>query len=155
MASIFEIDAQIMDCVDPDTGEIIDSAKLEALQIERETKIENVALWVKNLRYEAQNLKAEKDALAEREKAAKRKIESLESYLETALAGQGFETPKVKVSFRKSKVVEITDERKIPEEYVRTKVEKSPDKIAIKEALKNNFQIPGAFMKEKTNIQIK
>lgn len=155
MASIFEIDAQIMDCVDPETGEIIDPGKLEALQIERERKIENVALWVKNLRYEAQNLKAEKEALAEREKAAKRKIEGLEAYLETVLAGQGFETPKVKVSFRKSKVVEITDESKLPEEYVRTKVEKSPDKIAIREALKSNFQIPGAAMAEKTNIQIK
>lgn len=155
MASIFEIDSEIMNCVDPETGEIIDPEKLEALQIERESKIENVALWIKNLRYEAQNLKAEKESLADRENAAKRKIESLEAYLETALAGQGFETPKVKISFRKSKAVVITDESKLPEIYIRTKVEKSPDKIAIREALKTNLNIPGAILAEKTNMQIK
>lgn len=155
MASIFEIDSEIMNCVDPETGEIIDPEKLEALQIKRERKIENVALWVKNLRYEAQNLKAEREALAERENAAKRKIEGLEAYLETALAGQKFETPKVKISFRKSTAVVITNESKLPEIYIKTKVEKSPDKLAIKEAFKTNIQIPGAILAEKTNIQIK
>lgn len=155
MANIFEIDSEIMNCVDPETGEIIDPEKLEALQIERESKIENVALWIKNLRYEAQNLKTEKESLAERENAAKRKIESLEAYLEKALAGQKFETPKVKVSFRKSKAVVVTDESKLPEIYVRTEVKKSPDKIAIREALKTNLNIPGAILAEKTNIQIK
>lgn len=155
MPSIFEIDSEIMNCVDPETGEIIDPEKLEALQIERECKIENVALWIKNLRYEAQDLKAEREALAERENAAKRKIESLEAYLEKVLTGEKFETPKVKVSFRKSKSVVITDESKIPEIYIKTKVEKSPDKIAIREALKSDYPIPGAIIVEKTNIQIK
>ena len=47
MASLYEINAAIMGCVDLETGEIIDVEQLQALQLEREQKIENVALWCK------------------------------------------------------------------------------------------------------------
>ena len=64
MANLFEIDAAIMAamdrCVDPETGEIDGEVytELEALQMERERKIENIACWVKNLRSDADDLKA-------------------------------------------------------------------------------------------------
>lgn len=153
--NIFQIDSEIMSCVDPETGEIVDFEKLEELQLERDQKVENIALWIKNLRYEAECLKAEKDALAQREKAAKRKIEELEDYLGYVLSGQKFETPKVKVSFRKSTVVGIQNEALIPDEYIKIKIEKSPDKTAIGKALKANAEVPGAILIEKANIQIK
>ena len=43
--TIFEIDEAILECVDLETGEIIDAERLDALQMERDKKIENVALW--------------------------------------------------------------------------------------------------------------
>ena len=153
--TLYEIDSAIMDCIDAETGEIIDPAKLEALQMERESKIENVALWVKNLKALTSAIKAEKDALAEREAIHKAKIESLSKWLVGALDGTKFETPKVKISFRNSEAVEIVNESDIPAEYMREKVQTAPDKTAIKEALKNNFQIPGAILVQNKNIQIK
>lgn len=36
--TLYEIDSAIMDCVDEETGEIIDLEKLEALNIERDKK---------------------------------------------------------------------------------------------------------------------
>lgn len=153
--TLYEIDSAIMACIDAETGEIVDPDKLEALQMERERKIENVALWVKNLKALTSAIKAEKDALAEREAIHKAKIESLSKWLVGVLDGAKFETPKVKISFRNSEAVEITDESEIPAEYMREKVQTAPDKTAIKEALKSNFNVPGAILVQNKNIQIK
>ena len=59
---LYEIDEQILGCIDAETGEIIDADMLNALQIERDAKIENVALWIKDLKAEAEAYKAEKQA---------------------------------------------------------------------------------------------
>lgn len=152
---LYEIDAEIMNCIDFESGEIIDPGKLAALQMERERKVENVALWVKNLKADLSALEAERKAFQERERSCKGKIESLSKWLTEALNGTKFQTPKVAISFRNSEAVEITDESKLPAEYVREKIERAPDKVAIKEALKSNFQIPGAALVTNKNIQIK
>ena len=44
--NIYEIDRAITDLFDAETGEIIDFDALAALQMERDQKIENVALWL-------------------------------------------------------------------------------------------------------------
>ena len=44
MATLYEINQGIIDCVDMETGEIIDAEKLAELQINRKDKIENIAL---------------------------------------------------------------------------------------------------------------
>lgn len=55
--TLYEIDSAIMDCVDEETGEIIDLEKLEALNIERDKKVEGIALAVKNYAAEAKAIK--------------------------------------------------------------------------------------------------
>jgi len=155
MATLYEIDARIMNCIDPETGEIIDPEQLEALQMERERKIESVALWIKNLKADLSALEAERKAFQDRERSCKGKIESLSEWLTNALNGEKFETPKVKVSFRNSEAVEIVDERLIPKDYMRIKTEEAPDKTALKELLKTNIQVPGCRLVKNKNIQIK
>lgn len=155
MPSLYEIDQQIMLCVDMDTGEIVDMDKLSELQIERETKLENIALWIKNLKAEEAALKAEKDAFAEREKQTKAKREKLSEWLTEALNGEKMSTNKVAISFRKSESVKITDIDAIPMNYIVEKITESPDKTAIKAALKNGLDVPGCELELKNNIQIK
>ena len=58
---LYEIDNAIMDCVDMETGEIIDVERLSALQMERDQKIEGIGCWIKNLLSDAKALKEEKD----------------------------------------------------------------------------------------------
>lgn len=152
---LYEIDAEIMACVDPETGEIIDPEKLEQLQLERDFKIEGVALWVKNLKSDLNELEAERKAFQEREKQTKAKIENLSKWLTRALNGENFQTSKIAISFRSSEAVEITDESAIPKNYIRKKVELVPDKMAIKIALKSNSDVPGAALIQNKNIQIK
>lgn len=155
MAKLYEIDQAILECVDGESGEVLDAGRLDALMIERDGKIESVALWYKNLVSDAEAYKAEKEAFAAKEKAAKTKAESLKWWLDQALAGQTFKTTRVTASYRKSTPVVIDDVDRIPEEYLRTVTEVSPDKVAIKEAIAGGKEIPGAHVEEKMNLSIK
>lgn len=152
--NLYEIDNEILGCVDIDTGEIFDVDKFEALGLERDAKIENICLWIKNLKAEVEALKAEKDAFDKRKKAAENKLESLKKYITGYLEGTAFESTKVKVSFRKSESLEVTDISKIPEEYLKYK-EPDVDKTAIKNAIKQGKSFEGVLIVENQNIQIK
>ncbi len=155
MASLYEISQEIMNCVDPDTGEIIDPEKLSGLLMARDAKIEGVALWVKNLESDALAYKAEKEAFAEREKAAKLKAASLRLWLTEALGGEKFQSAKCAVSFRKSVSVAVDDPTTLPAEFVTVKTTTEPNKAAIKDALKGGAVIPGCELVAKLNAQIK
>ena len=74
--NLYEIDNAILNCVDMETGEIIDMGKLNALQMERAQKIENIGCWIKNLLSDADALDKEKKNLAARQKAAENKAAS-------------------------------------------------------------------------------
>lgn len=152
--NLYEIDQQILNCIDAETGEIFDAEAFEQLALERDAKIESVCLWIKNLNAEVEALKAEKDAFAQRQKAAENKRESLKKYISEYLAGSKFETAKVKVSFRKSESLEISEGAVIPEEYLKYK-ESDIDKTGLKKAIKEGQTFNGVLIIENQNIQIK
>lgn len=152
--TLYEIDQQLMDCIDLETGEIIDAEKLNALQMERDEKIENVALWIKDLKAEIDALKAEKQAFADRQKSAERTLESLNKWLTSALAGEKFKTTKVAVSFRKTTSVEVDNINDLPNWFVRPG-EPTADKVALKKALTEGREIEGAHLVESTSISVK
>lgn len=151
---LYEIDQAIMDLVDSETGEIIDIEAFDSLQMEREEKIEGIALYIKDLKAEAEALKAEKIAFAERQKVAENKVESLKNYLAYALKGQAFKSTKAVVSFRKTQQVDIPDIHKLDENFLRYK-EPEADKTAIKEAIKAGQIVKGATLIENTSVIIK
>ena len=157
--TIYEIDQAIMECVDLETGEIIDTEKLDKLQMERETKLENVACWIKELKAEAEALKNEKQALAERQRVAENKAESLKKWLAYALQGEKFKTPKCAISFRKSEAVEVTDEglNNLMKEHDELLTYKAPEpnKTAIKQALKDGLNVAGVQLVQNTSTIIK
>ena len=162
MATLYEIDTEILNCIDQETGEILDAEKLEALQIQREEKIEAIALWYKNLMSDAEAYKVEKEIFAEREKAAKAKAESLKKWLTEALAGEKMTTSKVLISFRKSEAVEVEDEEKFIEWAQRARRKelltfKLPaiNKTAIKAVLASGKKLKGVNIVARQNIQIK
>lgn len=152
--TLFEIDGKIMDCVDPETGEIVNEEMLDALNMERNAKVENICLWIKNLKAEAEALKAEKDAFAQRQKTAENKLNSLKRYISAYLEGTPFKTARVAVSFRKTESVEIADGTILPDEYLRFK-QPEPDKAALKAALKNGMAIDGVSLVTDKSITIK
>lgn len=151
---LYEIDQAILNCIDLETGEIIDTEQLDKLTMERDAKLENVACWIKELKAEAEALKAEKMAFAKRQQVAENKMESLKKYLAYALDGKAFKTTRASVTFRKSQAVEVTDIYNLDENYLRYK-EPEADKAAIKEALKAGKTVAGATLVENTSVIIK
>ena len=151
---LYEIDEAILGCIDQETGEVVDPEKLNALQIERDAKLEGVALWIKDLTAEAAALKAEKQAFADRQKAAENKVESLKKWLADALAGEKFSTTKVVVSFRKTKSVQVADIFALDESFLKY-AEPTPDKTAIKKAIEAGQDVKGAQLVEGLSLSVK
>ncbi|MEG2687702.1 MAG: siphovirus Gp157 family protein [Clostridia bacterium] len=168
--SLFQIDVAIQEmlelgftqaCVDQETGEIDDIALCEYFDkmcIDRITKIDNIASFIKNL--EAQNvaIKEQEVAFAERRKSKEKMILRFQNYIKNSLLQTGdtkFETTNHALSFRKSTTVEIVENAIIPQEYLRQKTTIEPNKTALKEALANGELIDGVTLKENYNLQIK
>lgn len=159
---LFEIDERLAACVkisddqavDAETGEVIDIEAVEALEMEREQKIENIGMWIKDLTAQSEALKAEKNKLAEREKSAKNKAERLKEFLTAYLNGKKFETARVSIKFRSVESVSVPDVTALPEKYWRIKPPEA-DKTAIKNALKAGEVIEGAELVKKQSISVK
>lgn len=152
--TLYEIDQAILGCIDLETGEIIDKEMLDQLEMDREAKIENVACWIKELKAEAEALKAEKMEFAKRQQVAENKMESLKNWLAYTLNGQAFKSTRASVTLRKSQSVEVADIWKLDENYLRYK-EPEADKKAIKEALKAGHTVAGATLVENTSVIIR
>lgn len=154
--NLYEINNEIQNLINPETGEVSDYDKLVEMNLALETKKENIALYIKNLTAEADAIKTEVDSLTEREKAKRTHIEKLTEYLSRFLEGQKFETARVKCCYRKSTVCEIDDESVLMIKYP-LYAKPQPPKIAkaeIKTALKNGIEIDGARLVDKLNLQI-
>ena len=161
---LFDIDERLAACVkldesrvvDTESGEIIDLEAIAALEMERDKKIENLGCWYKNLLAEAEALKAQKNAFAEREKAKKAKAESLKGFPGRYLNGKKFESAKVAMSFRKSEAVEFDAKciGDVPEEFLKFK-DPELDKVAVKKAIKAGETVPGCELVARQNLQIK
>ncbi len=162
MATLYEINEAILNCVEVEegtivnieTGEVIDIAALDALNMQRDEKIRNIALWYKDLLSDAEQIKAEEQALNQRRKRAENKALQLKNYLANVLDGQKVKESKFAISWRKSQSVNILDERKLPKSFL---VEQAPkvDKAGIRKALKDGATVPGAELIDSVNIQIK
>ena len=165
MRALYDIDQEILACIDDETGEILDTAKLDALQMERERKLEGVALWVKDLSAEAEAVKAEADKLTARKRALDNKITGLKMWLLMALDGQKLKTPRCNVYQTHSQRVAIVgDEKDLiawlerntedPREFIRYK-EPELRKDEIKKALKDGKEIEYAKLEETESVVIK
>lgn len=153
----WELQKAVMEAIDPETGEIIDETlleKLEALELEKNQKIENLCLYVKNLKAEAAALKAEKEMFANRQKDAENKAAHLMKYLQGFLQGEKYKSDRAVVSYRNTESVSVTDIKQIPESYLRY-ADPTADKVAIKAAIKEGIEIPGAELQHNVSMNIK
>lgn len=155
--NLFEIDRAIEACIDAETGEIIDADMLSELAMERDAKIENVLLYIKNLNAENAAISAEIAAFKDRQTRNNAKIEGLERWLSIATGGDKFQSAKCSLSWRRSDRVEIAEGAIVPEQYCTTKTTTtvSPNKTAIKNYLKSGGEIPGVQLINVLNAQIK
>ena len=158
MATLYSLVREIEDFelqIDEETGEILNFEELEALELERDTKIENICLWIKNLRSDAEAYKKEEESFKKKRQAAEKLAERLTSRIEYMLGGSKFKTNRVVVSYRSSKSVKVDSVDHIPAEYLRIKQTVEPDKAASKKAIESGTEIKGCSLVERQNMSIK
>ena len=169
--TLYDIDAQIAALedaaeddmlIDEETGELVSVAQaLDALRMEREAKLENVACWVKNLSAEADAIREEENRLVKRRKATETKAENLKSWLLSAMTREDGTTDKLKtgrvmVSVKRNPPSTVVDdEALLPWAYKTVKQTVTQDKAAIKAAILAGEEVPGAHLEYGRSVVIK
>lgn len=133
----------------------------EALgQVEEDinTKIENTCKVIKEIEADALGIDEEIKRLAVLKKQKENTAKKLKEYVEFEMNGIGLnkvEGKLFKISFRKSKVVKVLDETKIPKEFIKVKTTESISKTDLSKALKSGEIIEGVELVENKTLQIK
>lgn len=128
--------------------------QLTALELERKQKIENIAKYILNLEHFAAAVDAECSKLARKKTSTKAKIDWLKQYLTSQMdVGEKLALEAVSIGWRKSKAVEVLDDKLIPEEFVL--YDRYVDKRKLKQELEAGVVISGASLVERNNIQIR
>ena len=168
--TLYDIDAQIAALedaaeddmlIDEETGELISVAQaLDALRMEREAKLENVACWVKNLCAEADAIREEENRLVKRRKAAETKAANLKSWLLAAMTREDGTTDKLKtgrvmVSVKRNPPSTVVDDALLPSTYKVAKITYQPNKELIKRELLSGGEVPGAHLEYGRSVIIK
>ncbi|HFU4173915.1 TPA: siphovirus Gp157 family protein [Streptococcus suis] len=158
MSYLYELEGfyaqlQAMDLDDETFNDTLESIDF---QEDLERNIEYfVKLW-KNALSDVERFKQAKQEFYDKEKNAKAKAEKYKEVIERALKmsnKQKVEAGLFTVSLRKSKQVDISDETKIPLEFM--KLEYKPIKTELAKHLKAGEVIEGATLIEKESLQVK
>ena len=161
--NIFNIQSEYQQLVNElieNGGEITPELEL-ALQINKDnfhSKSENYAYITKQFDGEMDIIDNEIKRLQQAKKSREKTIERLKATIEMAMKTfeiDKIETPLIKISFRNSESVEVTDVNDLPNEYKVIKLTETADKLKIKDALKSGMFIEGCSIKTNRNLQIK
>ena len=152
--NIFNEEDLMSMCIDADTGEF-DEAMFEGLKIERDKKIENIALWVLEDEAMAKNIKEQENKLKERRETLEQRVEKRKEFLRYIAEGKKLKTDRVTVSYRKSDAVKIVNEEIIPPEFKAVKTSYSVCKDEIKKALKAGQAVNGAELESRISTIVK
>ena len=162
--TLYEINKQLADAiahgVNPETGELENLDEVMELQLAHDEKVENIALYVKNLRAECEAIKTEEQRLKERRERSEKKAERLTVILESELAGEKFSTARCNISYRKSKSLDVADEQSLlawlerngHEDCINRKA--SVAKSAVTKLIEGGADVPFAAVAEHNNMRI-
>lgn len=142
--------------VDEETGEILSSDALHAVEAQAAEKVEATALYLRELDAEAKAAKEEADRMLARVKSMQKRSDYLKAMLLDALHATGkVKTGRVTVSIRTTKAVEIAEGADLPEAYTTVKTTVSPNKVAIKQALLDGVEVPGCSLEARESVSIR
>ena len=132
-----------------------------ALTINKEqlqSKAIDYSCVIKQLDSDCEQIDAELKRLQQLKKVRTNLAERLKDTISNAMnlyEVEKIETPLIKLSFRNSESVEITNESQLDACFIVTKTVSTPDKKAIKDAIKSGVFVEGATISYNKNLQIK
>lgn len=127
-------------------------------QTELQEKAINYGYAIKSVEDDVTAISDEIKRLQAMKSSKQNAIDRMKEAISTAMRVNGIEkvtSPTLNLSFRKSESVEVDDVKFLIDKYVIEKVTFSPDKTAIKKAIKSGENIKGARIIENYNLQIK
>jgi len=130
---------------------------LDSIQGTVAEKAEGILMVMKTLEAEQDAYTKEIVRLNDLKTKSKKKVDSMKEYLSYNLQQMDIkklDTALFKLSFRKSESVVIDDQTQLPKEYIKVKTTESPDKTALKKALKDG-DVKGCHIETKQNLQVK
>jgi len=125
---------------------------------ELEIKAVNYGYVMKRAQDEADAIDQEIKRLYEMKQSRQKLISRIKETVAEAMILydiEKIEMRNLKISFRASTSVEITDIMQIPDQYKREKIEVSISKAEIGKDLKAGVDVPGAYLSTNKNIQFK
>lgn len=125
-------------------------------ETELKEKAINYGYVIRSFEYENDIIDAEIKRLKALKEQKEKAIQKLKDAVSDAMNLYGIEkveSPALKLSFRKSESVEISEN--LDKRFMIEKVTLQPDKVAIKEAIKKGEQVEGAVLIINQNLQIK
>ncbi len=131
---------------------------IDYLKEELKNKSDSIIKFIRNLEAERDIAKLEIDRLSSLKKSKERKISWLKEYVVSImlqLNQKKIETDLGSYGIVVRDKVEIIDANKIPEEYMRIKTEKQPDKIKIADFLKKFGELTGVKLNKSYSLQIR
>lgn len=133
---------------------------MQAIGGEFEEKGKALATVVLHMDTDVEALDREIERLNDRKRAIKARQDSMKEYLRENMEAAGIKKiscPLFSITCVEGReIAVIDDEKKLPDELVKVKVETSPDKNAIARALKDGKDVPGAHLERaKSSIRIK
>ena len=132
------------------------SQALAINETELKEKAINYGYVIRSFEYENDIIDAEIKRLKAIKEQKEKAIDRLKDAVKDAMNLYGIEkvdSPALKLSFRKSESVEISEN--LDKRFMIEKVTYQPDKVAIKDAIKNGETIEGAVLLINQNLQIK
>lgn len=159
LAQDYRAAAEKLADLDLDEQTIADT--LEGLSGDLEVKAVNTAMVARNMQGLAAQIKEAEQAMAARRKALEGRAERLTAYLLANMQHAGIskiESPHFCLSIKSNPAaVVINEPGLIPAEFMRQPEPPppSPDKTAIKEAIKAGKEVPGAHLAQGVRLEIK
>lgn len=161
--NIYNIEKKYMDLADAiiDQDGVPTPEQETAMALNREEleiKAVNYGYVMKRAQDEADAIDQEIKRLYEMKQSRQKLISRIKETVADAMILydiEKIEMRNLKISFRSSTSVEITDIKQIPDQYKREKIEVSISKIEIGNDLKAGIDVPGAYLSKNKNIQFK
>lgn len=125
---------------------------------ELQNKATNYGMLIKSLEGENLVIDSELDRLSKLAKQRSKLVTRLKTAISEAMKlyeVETIKTPLISFSFRKSESVEIVNVAQLDKKFMVEKTTVTPDKTAIKEAIKKGEEVEGAILQVNQNLQIK
>jgi hypothetical protein len=161
--NIYQIEQEYISLAESiiNNGGEVDEATEQALAINKdqlEQKGRGYGFVVKQLENDCDIIDSEIARLRALKDSRSKTIDKLKETVKNAMELYDIteiKTATLKINFRKSESVEIFDEALLTPEYLTTKTTTTPNKTAIKDAIKAGSEVQGATIKTNNNLTIK